>query len=717
MHGDVRFFSLLSFLSFISLSQAFYIPGWSIKSYSDGEAIPLFWNKVYSDKTQLQYAYSELPFICPPSGRKNPGTKLVSGSKISLSLGEVLRGDRIMVSDYELTMGNDEEARYLCSHKIDRPAMRKAQAMIRDGYVAEWIVDNLPGATKYVTTDKSRMYYASGFKLGHEDYSPDTGKSTYYIHNHVDIMIRYHRAPGRDGDRGKKVIVGFEIYTKSLSAAGRNETGLPADTGIVDDGFELRMTPNVTGPPAPKYADSSYIPPFEEEPPEDDDATLTIPYTYSVYFREEEKVDWANRWDLYFKDSEDNTHVHWLAIINSLIISGLLTAVVAVIFARTIRGEIKGYKETSLEDGKIRIKPRKSAKLSGKIPEKGGVLDPLGDNDIDADGSSDEEGLEDATGWKLLHGDVFRPPPYGGLFAPIIGSGTQLLFMAVGLIFLSTVGILNPSYRGGYVTVGLILFVIAGVFSGYYSARVYKTFGGQLWQKNFLVTATLVPGMLFAAVFILNLFCWAQASSSAIPFGTLVALLAMWLLIQLPLVYVGSWFGYNRVGPWEHPIKTNTISRQIPHQSWYTKSIQAVLLAGLIPFAVIFIELLFVFKSLWQDKSGYYYVFGFLAVVSVILALVVIEVTIVATYIQLCSENYHWWWQSFFVGGGSALWVFLYCSWYYMTRLNITGFVSGMLFFSYSFLASAVYGLLTGTIGFLAAYAFVRRIYGAIKVD
>lgn len=40
-----------------------------------------------------------------------------------------------------------------------------------------------------------------------------------------------------------------------------------------------------------------------------------------------------------------------------------------------------------------------------------------------------------------------------------------------------------------------------------------------------------------------------------------------------------------------------------------------------------------------------------------------------------------------------------------------------MLFFSYSFLASVVYGLLTGTIGFLTAYAFVRRIYSAIKVD
>lgn len=131
---------------------------------------------------------------------------------------------------------------------------------------------------------------------------------------------------------------------------------------------------------------------------------------------------------------------------------------------------------------------------------------------------------------------------------------------------------------------------------------------------------------------------WAQASSTAIPFGTLVGLAALWLLIQVPLVYAGSWYGFYKADAWEHPTKTNTIARQIPPQSWYLKNYHGILIAGLIPFAVLFIELLFVFKSLWQDKSGYYYVFGFLSVVSVILVITVSEVTIIATYIQLCSE-------------------------------------------------------------------------------
>lgn len=76
----------------------------------------------------------------------------------------------------------------------------------------------------------------------------------------------------------------------------------------------------------------------------------------------------------------------------------------------------------------------------------------------------------------------------------------------------------------------------------------------------------------------------------------------------------------------------------MPKQSWYSKGIYSILLAGLIPFAVIFIELLFIFRNLWQDKSGFYYAFGFLSVVSLVCIFTVIEVTIVAIYVQLCAE-------------------------------------------------------------------------------
>jgi transmembrane 9 superfamily member 2/4 len=689
--------------------------GWSIKSYKDNEAIPLLVNKVYSDNTQLQYAYYDLPFVCPPTGARHAGSSLLSGQTISLNLGEVLRGDRITQSDIELVMGQDQECNFLCTRNVSRKDLKRAREMVKEGYVAEWIVDNLPGATSFVTVDKSRKYYAAGFKMGYKDIS-NTGKSRYYINNHLTIVIRYRKAPGRAGNKGGKVVVGFEVYTKSIRPQKRDGDGCPADINDADMPMELYLPPNATTDFSLQYPHSSYYPPESEQDVEDG-ATLDIPYSYSVYWREDDKIEWSHRWDLYFVNQEEGSRIHWLAIINSLIISGLLSAIVAMILARTIRTDIKTYKDAAAEEGKHKAKRRSRPGSGARTPKSGekmgtGLLEQVGDTENDADVSSDEEALEDVTGWKLLHGDVFRAPAYGNILAPLVGSGMQLVFMAFGLLFLSSFGVLNPSFRGGFVSVGIGLFVFAGLFSGYFSGRVYKTFGGLNWRKNTLITGLLFPGLLFCLIFILNLFVWAQASSTALPFGTLIGLIMLWLCIQLPLVYAGSWYGYVQTGAWEHPTKTTTIPRQIPVQVWYIRSPQSILLAGLIPFAVIFIELLFVFQSMWQDKSGYYYVFGFLSVVSVILMLTIAEVTIVTIYIKLCSEDYNWWWHSFAVGGSSAIWVFAYCIWYYFMRLHIEGFVSGLLFFSYSFMACVVYGLLCGTVGFLTAYAFVRRIYG-----
>lgn len=646
-----------------------------------------------------------MPFVCPPTGEKHSG--FASGKRVSLNLGEVLRGDRIMSSDFDIAMKQDSECRYLCTRKTDQRGVQRARDLIEDGYVAEWIVDNLPGATSFVTTDKTSKYYAAGFKVGYRDVVSMTGNPRYFIYNHFILVLRWRKAPGRAKNEGGKVIVGFEVYPKSLEPAHRDREGCPQDMHADNDGMELYLAPNITSPEN-ENPHSSYIPSAEME----DAGNLTIPYTYSVYFREDNKVEWHRRWDLYFNNQDEGHTIHWLAIVNSLVISSLLTAVVFMVLSKTVFDGRGRSKDGNVEEGKIKLRPKKAKNGIKATREKptAGLLEQKGE--IENGDSSDEEFTEDVTGWKLLHGDVFRSPLFAGSLAPLVGSGAQLVFMTCGLLVLSTFGILNPSFRGGFVSTGVGLFILAGLISGYFSGRIYKTFKGAEWRRNSVITALLFPGALFSSLFILNLFVWAQASSTALPFTTLVGLVALWLLIQLPLVYVGSWAAEQYSEPYDHPTKTNSTPRQIPQQPWYTTPAYSVLLAGLIPFAVIFIELLFVFRSIWQDKSGYYYVFGFLSVVSSVNIVTVMEVTIVATYVQLCAENYHWWWQSIFTGAGSAVWIYLYCIWFYWTKLHIQGFISGMLFFAYTGIACMVYALLMGTVGFLTAYAFLRRIYG-----
>ena len=69
-------------------------------------------------------------------------------------------------------------------------------------------------------------------------------------------------------------------------------------------------------------------------------------------------------------------------------------------------------------------------------------------------------------------------------------------------------------------------------------------------------------------------------------------------------------------------------------------------------------------SSIWLGR--FYYVFGFLFVVLVLLVIVCAEVFMVLTYMHLCVEDWQWWWKSFFASGSVALYVFLlmfyYCS-------------------------------------------------------
>lgn len=69
------------------------------------------------------------------------------------------------------------------------------------------------------------------------------------------------------------------------------------------------------------------------------------------------------------------------------------------------------------------------------------------------------------------------------------------------------------------------------------------------------------------------------------------------------------------------------------------------------------------------------------------------------------------------VSGGSALYLMAYSIFYMINRLDIMGFTPMLLYLVYSFLMSLSFWILTGTIGFYAAYIFIRKIYGAIKID
>ena len=73
----------------------------------------------------------------------------------------------------------------------------------------------------------------------------------------------------------------------------------------------------------------------------------------------------------------------------------------------------------------------------------------------------------------------------------------------------------------------------------------------------------------------------------------MVALLCLWFGISFPLIFTGFYFGYRKQA-YEHPVRTNQIPRQIPEQPWYLNLPLSSLVAGILPFGAIFVELFFI---------------------------------------------------------------------------------------------------------------------------
>lgn len=52
--------------------------------------------------------------------------------------------------------------------------------------------------------------------------------------------------------------------------------------------------------------------------------------------------------------------------------------------------------------------------------------------------------------------------------------------------------------------------------------------------------------IVFGLFFVMNLVLWSKGSSGAVPFSTLIALLALWFCVSVPLTFVGAYFGFRK---------------------------------------------------------------------------------------------------------------------------------------------------------------------------
>lgn len=163
---------------------AFYVPGVAPVEFSKGQRIEIKAVKLTSSRTQLPYEYYSLQFCLPKNGT------VVYKSE---NLGEVLRGDRIVNTPYEVRMAENINCKLLCNTK-DRPITwdkdesAKVHERIRHEYFVHLLVDNLPVATRIVNPDTLEVQFEHGYRLGQHDAT----NSRAYINNHLNFILAYH---------------------------------------------------------------------------------------------------------------------------------------------------------------------------------------------------------------------------------------------------------------------------------------------------------------------------------------------------------------------------------------------------------------------------------------------------------------------------------------------------------------------------------------------
>ncbi|CAB9517291.1 Transmembrane 9 superfamily [Seminavis robusta] len=641
-----------------TLAQVLF-PGVSPNNYRSGELLFILTDLAESKKTPIPFEYYDLPMNCDAPKFASAEKSVLRNIMERQNLGSRLQGHKVEPAPYTIRTLENQPCKISCVNTLTNKNIRRIRKLVARQYRIQLNLDSLP----VLMRSKEYNYAARGYPIGFK--APVAGAAQkskrqrrkeldtgeMFLYNHFHFVIHYQDVG--DEEEGQDVIriTGFDVHPVSFDHKLQTDT----QRGSSCQHNHIDNDPN------------SYLP-----LPDDAPESTRIAMSYEVEFVKS-ATDWTDRWDVYLIGAPDDD-IHYFSIVNSLMIVLFLTAAVSTIMVRTLRKDIALYNEMqTLEEA------------------------------------------QDETGWKLVHGDVFRPPQTSPLLLSIFaGTGAQIGAAMFLTLICSTLHLMNPMKKGQTLSAIIFLYVLSGSIAGYISARFYKFMGGKEWKQNAILTAVGLPGCFVGMFMVLNVFLHFAGAATAVSFFTIIKLFLLWVCVSTPLVLVGSFFGLKQE-VFEIPTKINQIARVIPPVPLHVDPRVSCWMGGILPFGSVCIELAFIMSALWLHQI--YYVMGFLLAVWAILVATCAQVAMVLCYLQLCVEDYRWWWTSFWNCATAGVYLFLYSLWFLSSRMDMVGVLPITVYLTYMGMISICFGLFCGSVGFLASFFFCRKIYGAVKVD
>ncbi len=642
-----------------TLAQVLF-PGVSPEEYDEEEQIWIYADLVNSKRTPIPYDFYELPG-CPYE--RDMGVK--KRRRERKNLGSRLQGHDLKTAPYTLFTTKNKSCTPLCSKNVNGKKLAWLRTLIKRQYRVQLQLDQLPVLMRSPELNYAVRGYPVGFRTPNKTLAkPKPGdkkakkifddKMNIFLYNHLKFTITYHKDPELfEGIR----ITGFDVHPVSIDHKFDPSKPISDDTKVSTcQGVDV------------ENHEDTYLSLSVEK-----GKSVDILYSYDVTWVKNNQLLWADRWDVYLVGSPDD-EIHYYSIVNSLMIVMFMTGAIATIMIRTLRKDISGYNELqTLEEAK------------------------------------------EETGWKLVHGDVFRPPSTSPmLLSVMVGTGAQIGLAFALTMILAMMNITSAMRKGQILTSMILLYVVCGSAAGYVSSRIYKFCGASNWKLNTMATAAALPAV-FAAIFIvLNIFLSLANAATSVSFLTIIVLFLLWIMISAPMVFIGSFIGL-KARTIEVPTKTKQIARVVPEGPWHMNPGITIMMGGVLPFGSVCIELAFIMSALWLHQI--YYVMGFLLAVLLILGASCAQNSIVLCYLQLCAEDHRWWWKSFLNCASAGFYLFLYSLWFLSSRLDLVGFLPVTVYLTYMGMLSICFSLFCGAVGFLSSLWFTRMIYGAVKVD
>jgi transmembrane 9 superfamily protein 2/4 len=290
-------------------------PGVSPVEYAIGKPMNIIVDTVTSKKTQLPFAYYNLP-VCGPvdtdtkfkGKRKNLGERLMGKSKEALS-------------PYDITVLENAPCKVICTKELDSKAMRRMKSLIKKDYNVNLTLDGLPAHVP-----KLNGSIIKGYPVGSKLINEALGQTRVLLHNHVRLVIQYN---DDEAASGYVRIVGFQVKPVSIA---HDETNPSATCGA-------KPVRNVEE----TLLEISYDRSNKAQ-------KKSVKYSYEVIW---EKTDspWADRWDVFLLNNPDDSTAHHMSILNSFMIIIFLTSCIGIILIKALRKDLALYNDLGIDAG------------------------------------------------------------------------------------------------------------------------------------------------------------------------------------------------------------------------------------------------------------------------------------------------------------------------------------------------------------------------------